>query len=467
MKTLVTIANYGTGNDRYLAQVLDEFRSMREKPDLVVTSNVPKDLGQDVEVIVGLPTKNPRSLPFAHKKIFGERRDRYDLFIYVEDDILITQRNIDAFLQATRILPETEYAGFFRTEADPKGTIYFPDVHKQYHWDAASVCVRGDRTFAFFTNEHSGCYILTRKQLERAIASGGFLVPFHEGQYEPLESAATDPFTQCGFRKLVCISHFDDFLVPHLSNKYAGKQCLQAEEFYMQLRALPEISSNGKFKGTLFPVDTKVYHTHWSKDFYERRQDKLLELVPDGIQSVLSVGCGWGETEKYLVEKGVRVTAVPIDSVIAVNAQARGVEIAYGDAKQARARLQGRQFDCILFSNVLHLVSEPVAFLADFIECLVPGGCVVASVPNLPAMRRVSRRFRFGETANPRSYEQAGMHRSSGKSLRQWFRSAGLKPTRTAYEIVEESKKRVEPFFLGLAAPVLGSYAYVVGYRSK
>jgi SAM-dependent methyltransferase len=467
MKVLVAIANYGTGNDCYLARVIDEYRNMQEKTHIVVTSNLRKDLGSDVEVVVGLPTKNPRSLPFAHKKIFTDRRNEYDLFIYVEDDILITQRNIDAFLEATKILPQNEYAGFFRTETDSNGGIYFPDVHKQYHWDAASFCSRGGRTFAFFTNEHSGCYVLTRNQLDRALASGGFLVPFHEGRYEPLESAATDPFTQCGLRKLVCVSHFEEFIVPHLSNKYAGKECLSAEEFYRQLRALPEISGNGKPKTTLFPVETKLYHTHWSKDFYERRQDKLIALVPDGIRSILSVGCGWGETEKYFMERGIRVTGVPIDSVIAVNAQARGIDIVYGDAKQAREKLQDQRFDCILFSNVLHLVPEPIAFLASFAELLHAGGCLIASVPNLSAIRLLARRVRFGKTANPRNYQIAGMHRSTGRLLRRWFRSARLEPGRTIYESVEGRKKRLEPLFLGLANPILGSNVYVSGFRAK
>ncbi len=73
MKILVAIANYGTGNDRYLSRVLDEFRKMSYDVDLVVTSNIAKSIAADVEVIPGLPTKDPRSLPFAHKRIFAER----------------------------------------------------------------------------------------------------------------------------------------------------------------------------------------------------------------------------------------------------------------------------------------------------------------------------------------------------------------------------------------------------------
>ena len=122
MKILIAIANYGTKNARYLEKVLDEYRSMTRFPlDIVVLSNIPKDLGPGVEVIVGLPTKDPWSLPFGHKALFAERMQQYDLFIYSEDDTLITERNIDAFITMTKILPEKYIAGFLRYEISETG----------------------------------------------------------------------------------------------------------------------------------------------------------------------------------------------------------------------------------------------------------------------------------------------------------------------------------------------------------
>src|SRR5258708_15181710 len=196
MKILVTIANYGIANDSYLSRVLSEYRSMPYQTDIVVTSNIHKDLGKDVEVVTGLPDKHPYSLPFAHKGIFAARKDAYDLFVYTEDDILITQRNIEAFLRTTGVLPTQELAGFFRWEQYPDGSRFYPDVHAFYRWIPDSIKVVGDYTFARFTNDHSGCYVLTRDQLARAIASGGFLVPVHEHQHGLRETAATDAYTQ-------------------------------------------------------------------------------------------------------------------------------------------------------------------------------------------------------------------------------------------------------------------------------
>ena len=224
MKILVAIANFGTKNAMYLEKLLDEYRSMaRFSVDIVVFSNIPKDLGPDVEVIVGLPTKDPWSLPFGHKALFAERMQQYDLFIYSEDDTLITERNIDAFVKMTKILPEKYIAGFLRYEISEKGRKYYNDFHNHFHWDPNSVLTIGEYIFAYYTNEHSACFILTQGQLQKAINSGGFLLPPRKGRYDMLVTAATDPYTQCGLKKLICISHLDDFCIHHLPNVYIGK----------------------------------------------------------------------------------------------------------------------------------------------------------------------------------------------------------------------------------------------------
>jgi hypothetical protein len=223
LRVLVAITSYGSKNDAYLPHILEEYRSMPYDVDLVVLSNTRKVLGADVELVVGLPTPDPWSLPFGHKRIFDDRLNDYDLFIHTEDDMLITQRNVEAFLQVRKVLPEQEIAGFLRYEESADGKMNYPDVHAYFHWDPASVCSRGPYALAFLTNEQSACYVLTQDQLRRAIKSGRYLVDPHRGRYGLCETAATDPYTQCGFKRYVCTSHLDDFLVHHLSNKYVGR----------------------------------------------------------------------------------------------------------------------------------------------------------------------------------------------------------------------------------------------------
>src|SRR6516162_5834322 len=92
-RVLVAIANYGTSNDPYLARLVQEYKAMPFDLHIVILSNLKKQR-EGTENLVGLPTKNPWSLPFAHKKVFAERIHQYDLFVYSEDDILITEHNL-------------------------------------------------------------------------------------------------------------------------------------------------------------------------------------------------------------------------------------------------------------------------------------------------------------------------------------------------------------------------------------
>ncbi len=280
LKILVAIASYGTGNDGYLSRLVDEYHKMPYDVHIVVLSNVQKNLSPDIEVLVGLPTKNPRSLPFGHKPVLAQRLEQYDLFIYSEDDTLITERNIKAFLRATALLPENEVAGFIRSEIGASGKLFISTAHGHFHWRQNSVRSIGDSTFAEFTNQHSGCFILTRDQLRRAIASGGFLVGPHEGRYQLLETAATDPYTQCGMEKVICISELEDFVIPHLPNKYAGTLGVEKQIFQKLVDAMLNRQNLESATPDLLETETKLSYSMWSKDYYEPCQTEALLLIP-------------------------------------------------------------------------------------------------------------------------------------------------------------------------------------------
>jgi hypothetical protein len=199
-KLLVVIASYGSNQDKFMEVLVREYMKMPYRTHVVVVSNVDKSVPDGAELIVGMPTKDPWSLPFAHKKVMADRANDYDLFIYSENDTPITERNIEAFLRVSEALPPTEIPGFLRYEDGPTGLRNYINIHGHYHWDSTSPIKRGSYTFAFLTNEHSACYLLTQKQLKAAIDSGGFLVPPHHGKYDLACTASTDPYTSCGFR---------------------------------------------------------------------------------------------------------------------------------------------------------------------------------------------------------------------------------------------------------------------------
>jgi len=460
LRVLVAIASFGTKNDRYLLRAVEEYRSMSFDIDIVVVSNLHKQVPSGVEVVVvDLSGANPWTLPFAHKEILATRLNDYDLFVYSEDDTLITERNLVAFLEVSAALPENELVGFLRFEEGPDRKRHFPDVHDHFHWDPSSLRSRGNRKFAVFTNEHSACYVLTRQQLRRAVDSGGFLVrPHCEGKYLLLETAATDPYTQCGFKKLICISQIEDFLVHHLPDKYVGMAFGVSEsELVRQVNALLQIANNVHAPASLFQTETNLRHASYSKNYYEPVRPDVVSAIPSCVQSVLSLGCGWGATEKWLSEKGIRVVAIPIDPVIPGGAKAGNIDIICADFQTARQKLASDRFDCLLVPNVLHLVPDPIDVLASFRSLLSDGGVAILVVPNVSRLvtywRTISRN---GSLKLFGGYGRTGVQLTSHRTVRHWLRSAGMVPVNIAHVLTAQARVAGR-FTLGLTDRLLCS----------
>ncbi len=424
MKILVTIASYGLGNDRYLERVIAEYKTFSHNIDIVVCSNVEKRVPVDVELMVGLPTRDPWSLPFAHKHVLASRVDEYDLFIYSEDDILVTEENVQSFLRVSAVLPDGEIPGFMRIEVAPDGKRWYPDVHKSFHWDPKSIVQRAGDLFGFFSCEHAACYLLTRSHLRSAMASGNFLVGPHQGKYDLACTASTDPYTQCGFKKLICISQFEKFLLPHLSNKYTGTEYgVWEEDFALQIQALLEIHQGKRKTTQLLDTETSFPVLRWSKSYYELPQPEILNIFPPKLKDVLSIGCGWGALEESLIRTGAEVTGIPLDSVISACAEARGVKTFASDFKTAWQHLRSQKFDCILISNVLHLVPDPSSILMESEGLLSHDGCIVIVTPNLNFIRLLARKIRFGSSYKSLgSYSKGHVHSNTDQLVRRLFK---------------------------------------------
>jgi 2-polyprenyl-3-methyl-5-hydroxy-6-metoxy-1,4-benzoquinol methylase len=434
---------------------------------IVIFCDKYKKIPEGTELVVGLPTDNPRSLSFAHKKLFADRATDYDLFIYSEDDILITERNINAFLQLCTILQDDEIPGFLLKEVSADGALNYPQVHVHFHWDPSSVCSRGTETCAFFTNEHAASYILTRIQLQRAIASGGFLVKPYEGRYDMLCSAATDPYTQCGLRKLICISRLDDFSLHHLPNKYIGKFGISGQVLRRQVEALTRIDQNGGLPASLFRPETKLMGMSYSKDYYEPAKKEIACLIPSSTRSVLSIGCGWGATEVRLTESGLRVVAIPMDPVISSELEGSEVRLVNGDFGSVIEQLAGQRFDYLLILNTLHLIEDPAGLLRSFSGLLLDQGQVIATVPNLSSISVLWKRMRHDPRVQPlRSYATSGVHMTSRGVIRRWFENSGLE-VEQFIDLVPKRWEKIRQMTMNMISPLLASEIIVVSKKAK
>jgi 2-polyprenyl-3-methyl-5-hydroxy-6-metoxy-1,4-benzoquinol methylase len=428
LRLLVGIASFGEKNLEFLKRIIRNYQNLPMDVDVVVFSNQPKDLGSSVKVIVGLPSKDPWSLPFAHKAYFAQNVDRYDLFIYSEDDMEVTEKNIHAFLQATPELKPQEIAGFLRYEMDESGNCSLPEVHGSFHWKPDSVKRRGAYTIAEFTNEHAALYLLTRDQLQQVIASGGFLRKPCKGRYDMLCTAATDPYTNCGFRKVICISVLGDFLIHHLSNRYTGHLGVSMSALKNQVGTLMEIANHQHPANTLSGANPIPSDTGWLKLYYEKPSEDMLRLVPAGVKTVLSVGCGCGATEARLKQRGMEVTAIPLDSVIGAEAARQGIKVVHTTLDECIKRLEGQQFDCVLIRDLLHLQKNPGQLLEIGSRFVAKGGVLMLAGPNFDRLPwLIRRKFGMDGFDKLRSFESSGLSICVPRTLTRQIKNAGLR----------------------------------------
>lgn len=243
LRLLVAIPNYGTDNIEYLQQVVNELCAFKNyEVNIVIHSSVPMVFGHE-QVTVQFHENPPNgdwiNLAWECRKTIYENRDAYDLFLYNENDQLVTERNVDAFLKVSEVLPEDKIAGFIRYE-DHEGQRFYPDFHRKYVWKPESVFSVGEYTFAHFTNLHQGSFLVTARQLERAIMSAGPLeFCYKNGRmwsspYDNLARVSTDLY-DTGFEKVIPVSHFDDFLIHHLPDKYYGVYDTKCDDVVMPI----------------------------------------------------------------------------------------------------------------------------------------------------------------------------------------------------------------------------------------
>lgn len=430
LRLLVAIASFGEKNLAFLKRIIRNYQDLPMAVEVVVFSDQPKDLGPDVKVMVGLPTENPWSLPFAHKNYFARNIDRYDLFIYSEDDMEVTERNIRAFLRVTPDLKPEEIAGFLRYEVNESGNTSLPEVHWTSHWKPGSVARRGGHTIAEFSNEHAAFYLLTRNQLRRAIASGGFLREPCEGRYDMLCTVATDPYINCGLRKVICVSALEDFLIHHLPNRYAGQLGIPLAAFKEQVQTLIEIGTGTHPVSNLCETESRLQHGKWSKSYYEKPCNEVLELVPHDAQTILSVGCGSGATESALKQRGARVTVLPLDSVMGAASARLGLEVVYGTWNECLKILGDRQFDAVFVKDLLHLQADPGQMAEQYARLVGQGGTLVLAGPNFSRLPFfVKRVLGIGEFRKLRSFDASGVSICGPKTLAGHLTKAGLHAT--------------------------------------
>jgi hypothetical protein len=213
MKIKVAIANYGEGQLGYLKQVISEFNSYKKyEVDITVYTTIPLDTKHKM-----YPDSIGTNLPYVCRKDMAAAVDEFDLFLYNENDMLITEENIDAFLEHQSTLPSNMVSGFIRYELRD-GVKVLVDMNT---WWGKLVCKDFGDNFTV-TNLHQGGWLLTKEQLKTCINSNKFVMDVHHGRGGALEQGASDAYTECGLTKVFPknLSLLEKLQIRHLPLKY-------------------------------------------------------------------------------------------------------------------------------------------------------------------------------------------------------------------------------------------------------
>ncbi len=454
LRILVCVANYGTGNDHHLRKLLDAYDALPCETSIVLLTNTPKAFGPNVVTRLLPAPSDPSALPFEHLRVLAGHAEDYDLFVYTEDDTLLTGAHLRAFLAASAQLAADEVPGFLRYEESPHGEVFISTVHAHYDWNLDSVRRCREYVFAEYSNCHSGCYVLTRQHLRRALRSGNYVSEAYSGAYNILESAATHPFTRCGLRKLHPVSHLDEFTLHHLADKYLGSMGTPRELVRAQTGALAEMADGQRPRERLLEGRTKLPTHVLDRPWFDAGRSpwafdntQLLGLLPGGAGAALSVGATTGALERGLLELGYAVTTVPTDSLAQAVLEREPRLRVLAPSFAAAAALEAGSFEGLLLPHVLPYLDEPAARLRELARLVRPGGWVALTAPHLgPWTRRLRRgNAPVATRAVLQDFARSGIHLTTARTLTRWLRGAGCTPERVVHSLRGRSA-RVQRF---------------------
>jgi 2-polyprenyl-3-methyl-5-hydroxy-6-metoxy-1,4-benzoquinol methylase len=124
--------------------------------------------------------------------------------------------------------------------------------------------------------------------------------------------------------------------------------------------------------------------------YHEHVRPEMLPLIPVDAKRILEVGCGAGTFAMQIKAKSkAELWGVEIDPVAAEKAAKVFDRLLTGDVNHLIQELPEGGFDCIICNDVIEHVADPETLLRRLKSKLSPGGIIVASIPNVRAIKNL------------------------------------------------------------------------------
>lgn len=120
-------------------------------------------------------------------------------------------------------------------------------------------------------------------------------------------------------------------------------------------------------------------------EYYATVRSNVFALLPEKVNRVLEIGCGTGNTLKWLKDnRGSEwVGGVELNHEAAAEARHKLDALYEGNIEQLDLAIQPSSLDLILCLDVLEHLVDPWKLAARLQKLLKPGGALIISVPNI------------------------------------------------------------------------------------
>ena len=161
-------------------------------------------------------------------------------------------------------------------------------------------------------------------------------------------------------------------------------------------------------------------------EYYDRPRTELLPYIPITCRKILDCGCGYGMLGTALKARApCRVIGVERDPLAAAGARKHLDAVFEQDVEQP---IDERDFDCIIYADVLEHLVDPWRLVRNHVSLLVPGGQVLMSIPNVrhfsvAYMLYAKGRWRYTESG---IMDRTHLRFFTLKDIKDMVREAGL-----------------------------------------
>lgn len=126
-----------------------------------------------------------------------------------------------------------------------------------------------------------------------------------------------------------------------------------------------------------------------SQQYYEAPRREIVPFIPNNARRILEVGCGDGcfgaELKRARTSQGIEIdiTGIELNPVHAEKAKDRLDRVLNANIEHDNLGLADHSFDLVICNDVLEHLVSPWQVLKSLRSLLVPGGSLVASIPNV------------------------------------------------------------------------------------